>query len=65
MIIKFILFFLVLIISYMIVKGLLDINVPKKINKYLNEKNEKYYNDLLKYYDKNKKIKLKTKLNVC
>ena len=27
-------------------------------------KNEKYYADLLKYYEKNKKIKFKTKLNL-
>lgn len=64
MIIKIILFILILIISYMVLKEIMDLNVINKINKYLNEKNEKYYDKLLKYYDKNKKIKLKSKLNL-
>ena len=64
MIIKIILFMLILIISYLCVEKIIDYNIPKKINKYLNEKNEKYYSELLKYYDKNKKIKLKAKLNI-
>jgi len=34
------------------------------INDYIREKNEKYYEHLMNYYEKNKKIKLKEKLNV-
>lgn len=63
MVIKVILFLLMLIISYLLLEQIIKYNIPKKINNYLNVKNEKYYNELLKYYEKNKKIKLKNKLN--
>lgn len=41
-----------------------EAQLNKKISKYLKYKNEKYYDDLLKYYEKNKKIKITTKLNI-
>lgn len=47
---------------------LLDIIVTQKIlhkaKKYFYEKNEEYYLQLMKYYDKNKKLKIKEKLNI-
>ena len=36
----------------------------QRITNIINSKNEKYYRDLLDYYNKNKKIKLTTKLNL-
>ena len=64
MILKLILFLLIAFDSYLIIQKIIDANLLKRVNKYLNEKNEKYYEELLKYYDKNKKIKLKSKINV-
>ncbi len=51
-------------LSYAIAKKIIDKNVFHKINQYLLEKDEKYYEELLKYYEKNKKVKLTTKLNL-
>lgn len=64
MILKILLFIIIALDSYLIIQKLIDINIIKRVNKYLNEKNEKYYEELLKYYDKNKKIKLKSKINI-
>lgn len=60
---NFILFVLIGVITYFAVDIFIEKEVLKKFNNYLNKKNEKYYEDLLKYYEKNKKIKLKEKLN--
>lgn len=64
MFLKLILFLLIMFDSYLIIQKIIDTNLLKRINKYLNEKNEKYYEELLKYYEKNKKIKLKSKINI-
>lgn len=64
MIINLAMFFVITIISYILVEDVLKNSIPKKIYKYINEKNEKYYTELLKYYEKNKKIKIKNKLNI-
>ena len=58
------LFLLMFIFSYLLIQKIIEENILKKINKYLNDRNEKYYEELLKYYEKNKKIKLKSKLNI-
>lgn len=64
MILRFLLFITIAFDSYLIIQKLIEMNIIKRVNKYLNEKNEKYYEDLLKYYDKNKKVKLKSKINI-
>ena len=51
------LFLLMFIFSYLLIQKIIEENILKKINKYLNDRNEKYY-------EKNKKIKLKSKLNI-
>ena len=58
MILKVVLFILIGISCYLIVDKLKEDDILKKINGYITEKNEKYYENLLKYYEKNKKIKL-------
>ena len=50
--------------SYEIAKRIIDNNTFAKINNYIMNKNEEYYNELLKYYEKNKKVKITTKLNL-
>lgn len=64
MVIKILLFFLIAFDAYLLMQKIIELDLLKRINKYLNEKNEKYYEELLKYYEKNKKIKLKSKLNI-
>lgn len=51
-------------LSYEIAKKIIDKKVFSKINNYIMVKNEAYYDELLKYYEKNKKVKINTKLNV-
>lgn len=62
-IMKLLLFISILLMSYELSKKLMRKNVLSKINYYLMEKNEKYYEELLKYYEKNKKVKITTNLN--
>lgn len=62
MIINVILFLLIGISIYMIFDKIIDSKCINKMNNYLLSKNEKYYEDLLKYYDKNKKLKLREKI---
>ena len=62
--IKILLFVLIVFDSYLIVKKIKELNLLNKINKYLEEKNQIYYDELLKYYDKNKKINLKKKFGL-
>lgn len=64
MFIKVLLFISVGILSYLVIDYIIQINLMSKINKYIKDKNEKYYEELLKYYEKNKKMKVKTKLNI-
>ncbi len=64
MFIKILLLLLLTLLSYLIVEYLIDFKILSKMNKYVKDKNDKYYDELLKYYDKNKKINLKVKLNI-
>lgn len=60
-----ILFFLLVgSFSYLLVSIIDDKKVWKKISKIVNEKNQKYYEELIKYKNKNAKVKLTTKLNL-
>ena len=63
MIWNLILFILIGIFIYFIVEIFFEKNLLRKINNYIIKKNEEYYDDLIRYYEKNKKIKLKEKLN--
>lgn len=63
MIINLLLFLLIGVSVYIIIENLITSNCIGKINNYILDKNEKYYEELLKYYDKNKKLKLKEKIN--
>lgn len=63
MIINVLLFLLIGVSVYIIIENLITSNCIGKINNYILDKNEKYYEELLKYYDKNKKLKLKEKIN--
>ena len=57
--------FLVLLASsiYLSLNLAKENKMPLKINRYIKNKNDQYYDNLLKYYEKNKKVKLKEKLN--
>lgn len=57
-------FCLMTFIAYLVVEQFVENNLLSKMNKYVKEKNEKYYDELIKYYEKNKKIKLKNNFNV-
>lgn len=61
--INMVLFMLIGISIYISLEKITTSNYINKFNDYILKKNEKYYEDLLKYYDKNKKIKLKEKIN--
>lgn len=63
MILKIIFFVLILIASYIIIENLYNKEILKRVNNYISKKNEDHYEKLLKYYEKNKKIKLKNKIN--
>lgn len=64
MIIKIILFILIGITCYLFANLLISKNINDKVSKYIKYKNEKYYKDLIKHYEKSKKIKITTKLNI-
>ncbi|MBQ9266840.1 MAG: hypothetical protein IJ217_00915 [Clostridia bacterium] len=59
-----ILFLAVGLLSYELAKRIVDKKFFSKINNYIMVKNDEYYAELLRYYEKNKKVKLNTKLNV-
>lgn len=59
-----ILFLAIAWLAYEISKNVIDKKVLSKINNYVMAKNEAYYNELLNYYEKNKKVKLTTRLNL-
>ncbi len=61
---RLLLFVSIAFLSYEISNKIVEKKLVSKLNKYIMTKNEKYYADLLKYYEKNKKIKFKTKLNL-
>ena len=64
MIINLILILLIGITCYLVLDILISKNINEQIKKFLQYKNEKYYDELIKQYEKNKKIKLTTKLNI-
>lgn len=57
-------FSLMSFIAYLIIDQIIDNKLLHKMNNYIKAKNEKYYEELIKYYEKNKKIKLKNKFNI-
>ena len=61
---KFVLFCLIATLIYLSIQRFKDEKILLKINKYIKEKNDKYYEDFIKNYEKNKKIKLVDKINV-
>ena len=63
MIWNLILFMVFVVVFYYIIDIFKENKMLYKINNYIHLKNEKYYDNLLKYYDKNKKVKLKQKIN--
>lgn len=63
MILDCLLFVFIGICIYEIIKKISISKVKDKAQEYFKKKNEKYYNDLLRYYDKNKKVKFKNKIN--
>lgn len=64
MILNIVLFSLICTSCYLIAEILISKNIDKKISKYLKHKSDKYYEDLIKYYEKNKKVKILSKLNI-
>lgn len=64
MLISIILFILMEISFFLIVDLIKFKNINDKISKYLKYKNDKYYEEFIKQSEKNKKIKIITKLNL-
>lgn len=64
MIFNILIYISILIVSYLTISQILNTKVMSKLNRYFNEKNDKYYEELIKYHDKNKKAKIKVKLNL-
>ena len=64
MLIKCILLLLICITCYLITDILITRNVDTKVSRYLKYRSDKYYEDLIKKYEKNKKVKISTKLNL-
>lgn len=58
------LFCCIAFLTYTCVNKIEENRILDKINNYINEKNEKYYEDFLRNYEKNKKIKLSEKLDI-
>ncbi len=55
---------LVGIVSFFVAKYLIEANLNEKVSKYIEKKSEQYYRETQIYYNKNKKVKLTTKLNL-
>lgn len=64
MIINTILLFLIFTICYQYANKIIEEKLIVKLSKYLALKDEKYHQELIKYYEKNRKIKTNTKLNI-
>ncbi len=64
MFLKVVFFIFVVALSYMIASECKEKKVLERVNKYISEKNEEYYEDFLRKYEKNKKIKLVEKFNI-
>ena len=64
MLIKCVLFLLICVSCYIFADILITRNLESKISKYLKYKSDKYYEELIKKHEKNKKVKLVTKINI-
>ncbi len=64
MIINIILLILIFMVCYQYASKIVEEKLIVRLSKYLALKDEKYHNELIKYYDKNKKIKINRKLNI-
>jgi hypothetical protein len=62
--VKILLLILIIVISYELAKRIIERKILSKINKYCLDKNEKYYSDLLDYYDKSKMVKSSKRINI-
>lgn len=58
-----VLFLLIAFISYIIAERVVNRKVIDRVRKYFLIKNEEYYNELLRYYERNKKIKVREKFS--
>ncbi|MBQ8299373.1 MAG: hypothetical protein IJX99_05865 [Clostridia bacterium] len=58
------LFLLIGLTVYLLIEKIRQNKILERINQYINNKNELYYKEFLKKYEKSKKIKLVDKLNV-
>lgn len=63
-ILNIILFLSIAYIAYVLVEMIINAKLNEKISKYIQIKNEKYYKDLVKYYNKSQKVKIVTKINI-
>lgn len=61
---KFILFILISISVYLFVESVYEERILTRINKYISQKNELYYKEFLKKYEKSKKIKITERFNL-
>ncbi len=61
---KFILFVLMAVTIYMGIERIYEKNILRNINRYIIVKNEYYYKEFLKKYEKSKKIKMAERINI-
>ena len=52
-----------LTVSYLVIESLSRISINSKLKSFMDKKNEEYSKELEKYYNKNKKVKLTSKIN--
>ena len=50
--------------SYELVKHLMNQKILSKVNHYITDKSEKYYDEYIKRIEKNQKVDLKERLNL-
>lgn len=64
MIINIILLFLIFAVCYQYANKIVEEKLIVKLSRYLALKDEKYHEELIKYYEKNRKVKINSKLNM-
>lgn len=64
MMLNLILLILIFIVCYQYSNRIVEKKMAVRLSKYIAIKNEKYHDELLKYYSKNKKVKLASKMNI-
>lgn len=64
MITKIALFILISVMSYLVADIMISKNINDKVAKYLKYKSDKYYEELMRRYEKNKRIKVTSKFNI-